>query len=114
MVNSKKTIIFYGLRGGGGQHLPGRPTFSRGGGVQMLISIETHITCDFGGLWTPYPRSGSAQVTRNTVLKIRIRSQMYGHLHVLHLILYLAFTASLYDGKYACGEIISQTHSLNS
>ena len=34
-------------------------------------------------------------------LKIRIRSQMYGHLHVLHFILYLTFTASLYDGKYA-------------
>ena len=32
------------------QHFPGRgPTFSRGGGVQMLISIETHITCDFPG-----------------------------------------------------------------
>ena len=37
----------------------GGPTFSRG--VQMLISIETHIhvtiTCDFpgggGGVWTP-------------------------------------------------------------
>ena len=27
---------------------------------------------------------------------------MYGHLHVLHFILYLTFTASLYDGKYAC------------
>ena len=25
----------------------GGPTFLRGGGVQMLISIETHITCDF-------------------------------------------------------------------
>ena len=51
-----KTIIFQGSRGG--------PTFSRGevqlfpggwssfflrGGVQMLISIETHITCDFRG-----------------------------------------------------------------
>ena len=35
-------------------------------------------------------------------LKIRIRSQMYGHLHVLHFILYLTFTASLYDEKYAC------------
>ena len=34
----------------------------QGGGVQMLISIETHITCDFpgGGVWTPYPPSGSA------------------------------------------------------
>ena len=27
---------------------------------------------------------------------------MYGHLHVLHFILYLTFTASLYYGKYAC------------
>ena len=33
---------------------------------------------------------------------MRIRSQMYGHLHVLHFILHLTFTASLYDGKYAC------------
>ena len=32
---------------------------------------------------------------------MRIRSQVYGHLHVLHFILYLTFTASLYDGKYA-------------
>ena len=39
------------------------PTFSRGGvqlfpggGVQILISIETHITCDFPrGVRTPYP-----------------------------------------------------------
>ena len=40
------------------------PTFPRGGGVQMLISIETHITitCDFPGggldplspLWIPH------------------------------------------------------------
>ena len=34
--------------------------------------------------------------------EIRIRSQMYGHLHVLHFILYLTFTASLYKRKYAC------------
>ena len=58
MVISKKTIIFKGFRGG--------PTFSRGegnfyhgggGGVQWVISIETHITCDFpeGGGRTPYP-----------------------------------------------------------
>ena len=26
----------------------------------MLISIETHITCDFPGFRTPYPPSGSA------------------------------------------------------
>ena len=50
MVISKKTIIFQGFRGA--------PTFSREvsnffQGVQMLISIETHITCDFpsGGVW---------------------------------------------------------------
>ena len=52
MVISKKTIIFKGFRGG--------PTFSRGegnffhgggggGGVQWVISIETHIICDFPG-----------------------------------------------------------------
>ena len=36
----------------------GVPTFSRegGGDVQMLSSIETHITCDFpGGVRTPCP-----------------------------------------------------------
>ena len=38
-------------------------TFSRVGGVQMLISIETHITitCDFsGGSGPPYSPSGPA------------------------------------------------------
>ena len=36
---------------GGGQ------TFTRGGGggVQMLISVETHITCDFPGGWSGPP-----------------------------------------------------------
>ena len=40
----------------------GGPTFSLvgGGGVQMLISIETHMTCDFPGVRTPFPHSGSA------------------------------------------------------
>ena len=42
------------------QHFPGGSNLfgggGGGGGVQMLISIETHITCDFpGGVWTPYP-----------------------------------------------------------
>ena len=46
MVISKKTIISQGFRG--------VPTFSRGvqlfpEGDQMLISIETHIICDFPG-----------------------------------------------------------------
>ena len=36
-------------RGVGGNICQGGPTFSRGGGVQMLISIENHITCDFPG-----------------------------------------------------------------
>ena len=57
MVISKKTVIFQGFRGG--------PTFSRVGpafsrGVQMLISIGTHKTCDFpGGVLSPYPLSES-------------------------------------------------------
>ena len=45
MVISKKTIIFEGFRG--------VPTFTRGSnffrGIQMLISIETDITCDISG-----------------------------------------------------------------
>ena len=59
---SEKTIIFQGFRGG--------PTFSRGwwsnffqggggGGVQLLISIETDIPCEFprggGGSGPPIP-----------------------------------------------------------
>ena len=44
-----------------------------GGGVQMLISIETHvtITCDFPGVvWTPYPPSGSANVQCGILARI--------------------------------------------
>ena len=37
--------------------LPGSQTFY---GVQMLISLETHITCDFPGGPDPYPPSGFA------------------------------------------------------
>ena len=76
MVISKKTIIFKGFRGG--------PTFSRGegnffhggggggGGVQWVISIETHITCDFpgGGERTPYPPSGSAHAISQLIFLI--------------------------------------------
>ena len=53
--------LFYSLqRGSNGfiPHFPGGPTFSRGGGVQVLISIKTHITitCDFpGGFGPPIP-----------------------------------------------------------
>ena len=53
------TVIHGGptfFRGGGVQHF-------QGGGVQMLISIKTHITCDFPeGVLTPCPPSGSAHV----------------------------------------------------
>ena len=65
------TFLFYGFIRENSTHpmfkrgsniLQGGPTFSRGGGggggggVQMLISIETHITCNFpGGLRTPNP-----------------------------------------------------------
>ena len=59
---SRLLNLFYSLkRGSNGfiTHFPGGrgPTFSRGGGP-----IETHITitCDFPGVWTPYPPSGSA------------------------------------------------------
>ena len=39
----------------GVQHFPGGPTFS-GRGVQMLIAIKTHMTCDFpGGFGLPIP-----------------------------------------------------------
>ena len=57
MVISKKTIIFQGFRG-----VPifsrGDPTCPRGkgGGVQMLISMETDINCDLPKrVRTPYP-----------------------------------------------------------
>ena len=47
IFNPQPILQFY--RGGGGSSIFGSPTFSRGGGggVQMLISIKTHITCDF-------------------------------------------------------------------
>ena len=41
MVLLQRKLYFSKDRGG--------PTFSRGGGVQVLISIETHINCDFPG-----------------------------------------------------------------
>ena len=64
---SRLLNLFYSLqRGSNGfiTHFPGASNFfQEGGGVQMLISIETHITitCDFpGGVWIPYSPSGSA------------------------------------------------------
>ena len=59
---TETTLLFQGFRGG--------PTFSKGGGgFQMLISIETHITCDFpglGGSGPPIPLSGSAHERVNS------------------------------------------------
>ena len=50
MVISKKSIIFQGFRGSNILQGGGRSNFFQGGGgVQVLISIETHITCDFPG-----------------------------------------------------------------
>ena len=58
--------------GGGG----GGATFSKGGGVQMLISIETHITCYFpgggGGGPDPIFPSGSAHAQASSILVIRM------------------------------------------
>ena len=50
MVIAKKSINFQGFRGS--KIFQGGPTFfgrGGGGGVQVLISLETHITCDFPG-----------------------------------------------------------------
>ena len=59
MVLLQRKLYFSKDRGG--------PTFLGGGGggwsrVQVLISIETHITCDFPGGWSepPITPSGSA------------------------------------------------------
>ena len=46
----------------GVQHFPGGSSLFQGGGVQMLISVKTHITCDFprgggGGGGGPDPPS---------------------------------------------------------
>ena len=50
MVISKKTIIFKGFRGGPTFIKGGRQLFPwGGGGVQWVIFIETHKTCDFPG-----------------------------------------------------------------
>ena len=53
MVISKKTIIFKGFRGGPA-FSRGKGNFFHGGGVQWVISIETHITCDFPGGGGPH------------------------------------------------------------
>ena len=57
-IAEKNILILYQGSRGAPLFSRGCPSFSRGGGgVQMLISIETHIrTCYFpGGVWTPHP-----------------------------------------------------------
>ena len=53
----------------------------------MPISKETHITCDFpgggGGIWTPYPPSGSALA--NVVLT-RTCTQLYLERTIIYLL----------------------------
>ena len=73
---TEKTILFQGSRGS--------PTFSRGGevGVQMLISIETHITCDFpSGVWAPYPPLWIRTCANTFCLLITSASNMYIQMH---------------------------------
>ena len=50
-------ILYQGSRGGPLYSREGGPKHFPGGGVQMLISLETHVrTCFFqGGVRTPYP-----------------------------------------------------------
>ena len=58
----------------GGYHFSGEggTNFSRGCGVQMLISIETYRICDFpGDPCPPYP-SGSAHVYDRSTCDIQI------------------------------------------
>ena len=66
MVYSKENYNFLRLQRVPVQHFPEVFNFFQGGGeggggVQMLISVETYITCDFpggggGGGLTPYPQ----------------------------------------------------------
>ena len=77
---SKKTFrvgpTFSGGGGEGVQHFPGGPTFSRDGGIYMLICIETHKTCDFPvGLDPLSPTSDSAHDVACVLNKIKKRKK---------------------------------------
>ena len=59
----KPSTDFTVIHGGSNIFQEGVQHFQGGGGVQMLISIKTHITCDFPeGVLTPCPPSGSSHV----------------------------------------------------
>ena len=70
-------ILYQGSRGGPlflGEG--GGSNFSQEGwGVRMLISIETHITCDFLGGGGPDPLSPSGSARGNVVIKGQYLSQ---------------------------------------
>ena len=56
----RKLYLYFTKNPEGVHYFPGKgvPNFFQGGGVQMLISLETHVrTCYFpgGGVGTPYP-----------------------------------------------------------
>ena len=77
IAEKTKLILYQGSRGGP-LYSRGCPTFSiGGGGVQMLISIETHIrTCYFpGGCPDPLSPSGFAhgQCHHNGTIFITVR-----------------------------------------
>ena len=58
MVLFQRNLYFQRIQSGSNM-FQGCPTFFQG--VQMLISIETHITCDFPDVGPgPYSPSGSA------------------------------------------------------
>ena len=69
MVISKK-ILFLKVSEGVQVFQGGGGNFFHGGGVQWVISIETHITCDFTGGGTPYPPSGSAHAISQLIFLI--------------------------------------------
>ena len=97
MIITKKTIIFQGFRGGltfsSGVGVGGGGVGGGGGGsnVQMLISFETHITCDFpgGGGGGGYPPSGTAHESDVSPLRVLLfhlkweltpkKSTIWGH-----------------------------------
>ena len=79
----------------------------------MLFSIETHITCDFpGGSRPPI-------TPLDPHMKLEIRSPENANkitdvraLYMYYISFYIELLLLLYMmEKYACGEIISQTHS---
>ena len=75
--NNRNNIIFnpqlilQGGGGGGGPAFFRGSNFFQGGGVQMLISIKTHITCDFPeGSGPPVPPLGPRMFEQSLPLEV--------------------------------------------